>query len=819
MIRLILLLLGPKPLREHHWVFFLLAIASLILGIIFIADLFHDFITVFVDILGVLLFLEGGRRLLFLAAAGFPNATIPVLKSLLFVALGLLTFDTTELDDNIVSAIVIGSLLTVDGIFRIVAAYMIRSERWRLALAIAAGELVLATLIWTPWPVPYRHSVPLCIGIVLVLTAWSLFRLALQLRRLPPGASVTTLPFFAGPNWHGRGIINPSLNAAGNYENSSPLLVHVWTPVGGAVEPQHRPIVDRYIAAIDKGGTISTGHAALSLPPDTYVSLCPADEMNYAPDDFRKRLRASTDNNVRGRFRPSFEEECNAWQRPDREVNFSRYNETALKAFLAEYRQQEIYNLTSRNCSSTVALSLDAAVEGVLGHYRPWRTLLLLLIDPAMWLAALWRTKAEAMTWTPGLVLDYATALKNVVEQRRYAWLSRLRETERSFEEQRRTQLEEAKHTQSVLPSIISLVATALIFGLTYGLSAPLIALSLTQLGYGEGFIGANAAMHAVGVLAIATFLPAIAWRFGAKLPIAISLLVAATILAMFPQMPSIWLWFPLRIALGAASETMFVMSETWLAHLSNEATRTRTMAIYTTALSLGFALGPMILAAVGSQGETPFVIGSVVALIALGSIAMPWVRNPSFAKPEHRNPLRYLWLAPVAVAATLVNAAVETAGMSFLPLYAMQAGWAEQSATTLLSVLLLGAIVMQLPIGWLGDHMDKRRLVIVLGALSTAGALAWPYVLGSPYVAYPLLFVWGGLFVGIYTVMMAHVGSRFQGGDLVTVYTIMSIAWGFGAFVGPSTAGASMEFATHGLPYFAAIACAAFTVLAIVRR
>jgi MFS family permease len=283
--------------------------------------------------------------------------------------------------------------------------------------------------------------------------------------------------------------------------------------------------------------------------------------------------------------------------------------------------------------------------------------------------------------------------------------------------------------------------------------------------------------------------------------------------------MPAIWLWFPLRLALGAASETMFVMSETWLSQLSDESSRTRTMAIYTAALSLGFALGPMILTLVGAGGRAPFLIAGGMALIALLSVAMPWVRAPAFERPSHSNPLRYLMLAPVALAATLVNAALETAGMSFLPLYAMRVGWDEQSATLLLSVLLLGAILLQLPIGWIGDRVDRRKLVIGLGLASTAGALVWPFVIGEPVLAYALLFVWGGLFVGIYTVMMSLVGSRFQGSDLVSVYAVMSLAWGAGAFVGPSAAGVAMDLTRHGLPYFAAIACAAFTLLAIVQK
>ena len=48
--------------------------------------------------------------------------------------------------------------------------------------------------------------------------------------------------------------------------------------------------------------------------------------------------------------------------------------------------------------------------------------------------------------------------------------------------------------------STAAVIATASIFGLTYSLTAPLIALQLAQRGYGEFYIRLNAAMHAVGV-------------------------------------------------------------------------------------------------------------------------------------------------------------------------------------------------------------------------------------------------------------------------------------------------------------------------------
>jgi MFS family permease len=370
----------------------------------------------------------------------------------------------------------------------------------------------------------------------------------------------------------------------------------------------------------------------------------------------------------------------------------------------------------------------------------------------------------------------------------------------------------------ATLKAQATVIATAAIFGLTYGLSAPLIALDLAKAGYGETAIGANAAMHALGVLLIAPFLPRLAFAWGGRRLAITALLAAAVLLAAFPAAPTLWLWFPLRIALGAASETLFVISETWLNQLAAERSRARTMAVYTAALSSGFALGPLIIVAVGGEGPWAFLIGAGLSLGACLLTLLAGAKSPPMERPGPVTTMRYLRLAPVAIAAVALNAALETAGLGLLALYAIGLGWSEDPATLLISTLMIGAILLQLPIGWLGDRMDRTRLVIILAALSTAGALIWPVALGEAWLAYPLLFLWGGAFAGIYTIMLTLVGERFRDAELVGIYAVMSVAWGLGALVGPGLGGVAMEITLHGLPMFAALLCGGFTLFAVLR-
>jgi len=359
--------------------------------------------------------------------------------------------------------------------------------------------------------------------------------------------------------------------------------------------------------------------------------------------------------------------------------------------------------------------------------------------------------------------------------------------------------------------SMAAVIAAATTFGLTYSLTAPLIAMSLMARGHSSLFIGMNAAMHAVGVLLAAPLLPGMAAQLGARRLTVMALAVSAVLLVLFRLWPLVWLWFPLRIALGAAAEVLFVMSETWTNVLSDERSRGRTMAIYTAALSVGMVLGPILLSELGVSNKA-FTVGAAISAGAILFVISPWVRAPARSVPEPAQPLKYLRLAPVAIATTVLNAGVETAGLSFIALYATGMGWSEQRAMQLISTLMLGAIVLQLPIGWLADKVDKRRLALTLAWISALTALLWPFALQETRLAFVIVFVWGGLFVGIYTVMLAMVGSRFQGNDLVGVYSVMGLAWGAGALLGPGMAGVAMQgSAKFGLPGVIALSCALF--------
>ncbi len=418
MVHLALLLIGANALRPHWRVLTLLGLSCISLGAVLAIDVWNGVDVFTVDVLGVVLFVYGLCGFIAAITIGARKSGPALIRSGVFMVGGAVVYDT-PFDHDLTAMAVFGTAFLVDGLIRILTAAFVRFPRWRWAIAGASLEVGLAVVIYAGWPVAHTLAAPFTLGVALAMTGWAMIRMAVQLRDLPDGASVTALPFFSARNWHARDTQLSLEDLSDTWNSQQPLTVCIWTPVRSVADAQRALVVDRYVAAVDRKGVISTGHSALEVRPDLYVSHYPGIEVDHSTRDFSRILRASDENDIPGRFLPSHAEEVADWCPPDRKIQFHRFNEPALRRFWAHYSTDTTYNLTRRNCSSTVAMSLDAAMEGVLGEGRPVRCLMRLFLDPNMYLLALLRGRAESMTWTPGLMLDYATRLELVTQKAR----------------------------------------------------------------------------------------------------------------------------------------------------------------------------------------------------------------------------------------------------------------------------------------------------------------------------------------------------------------------------------------------------------------
>jgi MFS family permease len=351
--------------------------------------------------------------------------------------------------------------------------------------------------------------------------------------------------------------------------------------------------------------------------------------------------------------------------------------------------------------------------------------------------------------------------------------------------------------------ALTAVFSSSLGVGLIFGFQPPLIALTLSRLGYSSFAIGAVTAASLIAVILCGPFYPRAIVRLGLKRSIVSGIVFAAAILLLMPLWPGAVVWLTLRFIAGCALGLVWIASEIWMNSASGTESRGTVMGIYGTVFSLGIVSGPILLEFTGTRGAKPFVIGAACLLLTLLPLAV--LRQVTAAAQEF-TPLRglsgVLRTAPIVMLAALVAGLVESADLTLLPLFGLHSGLDERAALLLVAVFMAGNVVLQVPIGLLADRYGRKTLLGICAVTSCIGPLLLQRCLGAPLLLWPLLFVWGGTLYAFYSQGVALLGEEFAVENLPSANTLFVMVYCLGGVIGPSTGGIAMDlWPTRGLP------------------
>jgi len=326
-------------------------------------------------------------------------------------------------------------------------------------------------------------------------------------------------------------------------------------------------------------------------------------------------------------------------------------------------------------------------------------------------------------------------------------------------------------------------------------LSLPLLSIILEKRGISSTLIGFNSAMAGVAAMAAAPVTTWLARRFGAANTMLWAVLLAAVSALGFYYAEAFWMWFPLRVVFHGATTTLFVLSEFWINAASPPSRRGMVLGIYSTVLSIGFAAGPLIFSIVGSEGVFPFLIGAGAILLAAIPIFIARYESPVLDEKPELHFFRYVFLVPSATAAVFVFGAVEAGGLSLFPIYATRSGFTEAQAALLLTIMGIGNVIFQIPLGMLSDRIsDRRTLLFIMAVIGLVGAMTLPLLAGNWLMMAAVLLFWGGCVAGLYTVGLSHLGSRLTGADLAAANAAFIFCYAIGTVAGPQAIGATID-------------------------
>ncbi len=363
--------------------------------------------------------------------------------------------------------------------------------------------------------------------------------------------------------------------------------------------------------------------------------------------------------------------------------------------------------------------------------------------------------------------------------------------------------------------SLVAMMIAAFIAGISFGVFVSMLSVILESWGVEATVIGLNSAMPVLGIIAISPFLPAIITRLGTLRAIFLGMAIEIVALILLPVFPDVGVWFVIRFIAGLGIAMTWIISETWINAVATEKNRALTIGIFAALLGGGFAIGPLIIIAVGIEGFAPFLI--CAALVFIAGVPLFFARDvaPSLDIERAKNFRWVLKVAPVVMIIAIISGAGDEAIYALLPVYGIHAGLSQDDAIFMLTVFVAGTVFLQIPIGIIADRYSRRITLLVCAAVGAIGPIVLPFVLGGTAALYATLFIWGGTVWGVYGLGLTLLGEKFKPSELAQANALFVMIYSIGSVAGPVIGGGAMDlWDPHGLP--AAVGAGFFLLILI---
>ncbi len=351
------------------------------------------------------------------------------------------------------------------------------------------------------------------------------------------------------------------------------------------------------------------------------------------------------------------------------------------------------------------------------------------------------------------------------------------------------------------------------------GLLATLLTIRGSGLGFSDFTISVMQACYPFGALAGTVMAPRMVEKVGhIRVFSALASLVSiAAIIHLLTGDPGSW--SAMRFLAGFCYPGLYVITESWLNAKAENRIRAQVLSIYFVIQLAGPAMGTALVGFPDPSGNLLFGVVSILISLSIVPLLLSGNKAPDYTVPEHMPVTRLATVSPMAVTGIVVMSIAVAAWYISLPLYALQQGFSPAQASGALVIALIAGAVVQYPVGWLSDQMDRRYVVIALGGLTLATAL-WMAADTSPsriIVGFSLI---AAATLPVYSILVAHANDQLRPSQIVPASGAMVFLLNVGLFGGTLLGPNSIALADgRGLQLLLAVCGGLVVLIAIARR
>lgn len=371
-----------------------------------------------------------------------------------------------------------------------------------------------------------------------------------------------------------------------------------------------------------------------------------------------------------------------------------------------------------------------------------------------------------------------------------------------------------------VLLGVVSLLVSTGLLLTGHGMQLTLLPLSAAEAGMSATLIGITASSYFLGFVVGCLFNPRLVARVGHIRAFAVFTAVMISAVLSLDLFGHWGAWIVLRFLTGAAICGLYTVIESWLNSQVEPQSRGRLLAIYTVITLTAMTAGQFLINVGPVSSAVPFTVAALCMALAILPVSMTRRMAPEPVEPTSTGFRLLFQRSRSAFAGALLSGLVTGSFWSLGAVFASHYSETQMDITLFMSIAIGGGAILQYPIGWLSDRIDRRKVLLMLavGALMASIAVA---LLADTQLFLAAVFLFGACAMPIYAMSLATAADVSDGSEFVTLGTSALLLNALGAALAPLLLGQLMSLwdATALFWSFAAISAPFAIYLALQLR
>nr|WP_108815152.1 MFS transporter [Loktanella sp. Alg231-35] len=326
------------------------------------------------------------------------------------------------------------------------------------------------------------------------------------------------------------------------------------------------------------------------------------------------------------------------------------------------------------------------------------------------------------------------------------------------------------------------------------GLQGTLLGLRGDMEGFSTLSLSIVMSAYFLGFLFSSRFTPELIRRVGhVRVFAALGSLVSAVLIS-YPILVEPWAWAIGRVIIGFCFCGVYITAESWLNDASSNENRGKSLSLYMIVQMAGIVFAQWIVSRGDVSGYVLFIIPSILVSLAFAPVLLSARPMPAFetAKPMKIKDL--IAASPLACVGMFMLGGVFSAQFGMSAVYGSRAGLTVGEISLFVSAIYVSALVLQYPIGWLSDRMDRRVLIVWVSLIGGTGSLLAFFLPGNLYIIVASGAIVGGTSNPLYALLLAYANDRLDREDMASASGGLLFINGVAAIAGPLIVGVMMD-------------------------